>query len=165
LPQRLPQRLPHLARAAFVASLAWVFRDDYIIRVIKQLVEAIARIAGFNRRGQHDDALAAAGRAWGDLIEGPPGLVDAVDTPTLAALLRDPAKIRIAAQLRYEEGHALAGKGDPLHAAVRYRLAMELMLEARALDPKPEDETAILELSRLVPIDTLDPRYQDRKGG
>jgi hypothetical protein len=58
----------------------------------------------------------------------------------------------------------LAWPGDPLHAGIRYRRALELILEARALDPRAEDEGAILELSRLVPIHTLDPRYRERVG-
>jgi tetratricopeptide (TPR) repeat protein len=139
-----------------------VFREDYLLRLIHQLADAIAAIAGLNRKGEHDKALAAADQAWGKLLDAPRELIDAVDTPTLAGMLREPAKIRVAAQLCYEEGRALAGKGDPLHAGIRYRRAMELTLEARAIDPSAEDAAAILELSRLVPTDTLDPRYRER---
>jgi tetratricopeptide (TPR) repeat protein len=137
-----------------------MFREDYIIRLIKQLAEFIARAAGLNRSGKYDEALAATDQAWDQLLDAPRGMIAAVDTPTLAMLLRDPAKIRVAAQLSYEEGRALAGKGDPFHAALRYRRAMELILEARARDPQPEDDAAILELGRHVSIDTLDPRYR-----
>jgi hypothetical protein len=137
-----------------------VFREDYILRMVHQLADFIAQVAGFNRRGEHDKALEAAGDAWGKLLEAPRALIDAVDTPTLAAMLHTPARMRAAAQLCYEEGRALAGKGDPLHAGVRYRRAMELMLEARALEPTDDDDGAILELSRLVPSHTLDPRYR-----
>ena len=137
-----------------------MFREDYLMRLIQQLVDAISRIAGLNTRGKHDEALAEADQAWGRLVDAPRELIDAVDTPTLAGMLREPAKMRAAAQLLYEEGRALAGKGDPLHAALRYRRAMELTLEARAIDPTGEDDAAILELSRVVAIDTLDPRYR-----
>ena len=139
-----------------------MFREDYIIRQIRQLAAFIARIAGLNRKAEYDQALSAAQQAWGELLDAPPGLLDAADTPTLAALLRDPEKMRVAAQLRYEEGRALAGKGDPVHAGLRYCRALELMLEVRAIDRRPEDESAILELSRLAPIDLVDPRYRTR---
>jgi tetratricopeptide (TPR) repeat protein len=139
-----------------------VFREDYIIRLIHQLADFIAHIAGFNRKGEYDQALASADQAWGKLIDAPRELIDAVDSPTLAGMLREPAKIRAAAQLCHEEGRALAGKGDPLHAGIRYRRALELMLEARAIDPRNEDDAAILELARLVPAGTLDPRYRER---
>jgi tetratricopeptide (TPR) repeat protein len=140
--------------------LLFVFREDYIIRLIQQLVAVIARIVGLNQKGDYDKALAAADQAWEKLLEAPRELIDAVDTPTLAAMLRDPDKLRIAAQLFYEEGRALAGKGDPLHAQIRYRRAMEVILEARAIDPQAQDDAMILELGRVVPIDTLDPRYR-----
>lgn len=137
-----------------------MFREDYIIRLIKQLAAFIGRIAGLNRQGKHDEALAATATAWDELLQAPRGTLDAVDTPTLAMLLREPAKMRAAAQLCYEEGRAFEGKGDPLHAAMRFRRALELVLEARAIEPQPEDDAAILELGRLVPTHTLDPRYR-----
>jgi len=152
-----------------------VFREDYIIRLIQQLVETIARIAGLNRRGEHDKALAEADQAWGKLLDAPPDLIDAVDTPTLAGMLRYPDKMRVAAQLLHEQGRAFAGKGDPLHAAVRYRRAMELLLEARALEPSAQDDAQdhaqdhaqddamMMELARLVPPGTLDPRYRSKE--
>jgi hypothetical protein len=139
-----------------------MFREDYILRIIQQLVDAIARIAGFNRRGEHDKALAEAEQAWGKLLDAPRELIDAVDSATLASMLRDPEKMRIAVQLLHEEGRALAGKGDPLHAALRYRRALELLLEARALlrliEPSDADDAILVELSRLVPTGTLSPR-------
>ncbi|HET7505390.1 MAG TPA: hypothetical protein VFK02_30430, partial [Kofleriaceae bacterium] len=88
-----------------------MFREDYILRLIQQLVEFIAHIAGLNQKGEHDRALAAADEAWSKLLDAPRGLIDAVDTPTLAHMLGEPARMRAASQLVYEEGRALAGKG------------------------------------------------------
>lgn len=140
-----------------------MFRQDYLMRLVQQLAEAIRRISGLNRSGHHDAALAAADQQWGELLDAPRALIDAVDTPTLAAMLRDPAKLRAAAKLCHEEGRALAGKDCPAHAQRRYRRALELMLELRAVEPggdgASDDAAAILELSRLVPSDLLDPRY------
>jgi tetratricopeptide (TPR) repeat protein len=139
-----------------------MFRQDYLMRMIDQLVLFIAHVTGLNNKGEHDKALVAADQAWSKLLDAPLELIRAVDTPTLAAMLREPAKIRAAAQLLYEEGRALAGNGDPLHAGLRYRRAMELVLEARAIEPNEQDDAALFELSRLVPSDTLDPRYRIR---
>jgi hypothetical protein len=139
-----------------------MFREDYIHRLIRQLVDAIARIAGLNRRGEHDRALAESEQAWGKLLDAPRDLIDAVDTPTLAGMLRDPDKMRVAAQLLHEEGRALAGSGDPLHAQLRYRRAMELIFEARAIEPSDADDAMVAELSREVPLATLDERYRPR---
>jgi hypothetical protein len=47
-----------------------------------------------------------------------------------------------------------------VHAAVCYRRAWELYLEARLIDPSDDDAAAISELARLVPANQLDPRYR-----
>lgn len=138
-----------------------MFRDDYLIRMIKQLAAFLARVAGHNRKGEYEEALREAGQAWDELFHDVPrDLIDVVDSPTLAGMLRDPARMRAAAQLLAEEGRALAGKGDPAHAAVRYRRALELYLEARAIAPEPGDADAIQTLARDVPANQLDARYR-----
>jgi tetratricopeptide (TPR) repeat protein len=138
-----------------------VLRDDYLMRLIRQLVDAIAKIAGLNRRGEHDKALSEAARAWQDCLEVPRELVDVMDTPMLAAMLRDPAKMRAAAQLLIEEGRAYAGKRDPVTATRRYTKALELYLEARVIAPEPDDDGVMFELSREAATH-LDPRYVDK---
>jgi len=131
------------------------------LRLIRQLVDAIAKFAGLNRRGEHDKALSEAARAWNDHLDVPRELVDVTDTPTLAAMLRDPAKMRAAAQLLIEEGRAYAGKRDPVTATRRYTKALELYLEARVIAPEPDDDGVMFELSREAATH-LDPRYVDR---
>lgn len=138
-----------------------MFRDDYLMRLIKQFADFIARAAGFNRKGEHEKALQETQRAWAELLHDVPHeLVDVVDTPTLASMLREPQRIRAAAQLLVEEGRAIRGKGDPATAAMRTKRAIELYLEARAIDPDPDDEIAIFELSREVHGNQLDERYR-----
>lgn len=139
-----------------------MLRDDYIIRLIKQLGAFLARIVGRRKAGDFEGALAEAGKAWDDLIGQPPrSLVDVIDTKTLVELLGyEPAKLRVAAKLLTEEGRAYAGKGDPAHAAVCYRRAWELYIELHLIEPSEEDDEAISELARLVPANQLDPRYR-----
>lgn len=139
-----------------------MLRDDYIIRLIKQLAAVLARIVGKRQAGDFEGALAEAGKAWDDLIGQPPrDLVDLVDTHTLAGMLKEPAKMRVAAQLLIEEGRAYAGKGDPVHAAICYRRAWELYLEARVIEPSDDDAAVLSELARLVPANQLDERYRN----
>jgi hypothetical protein len=140
-----------------------VFRQDYILRMIEQLGAFLRRISGLSDRGQHDEALAEAGRAWGELIDVPRELVEVLESHALAELLREPVKMRTAARLLAAEARALAGKGDPMNGAVLYRRAIELTLEAGAADPagkSRDDEALLLELARHVHGNQLDARYQ-----
>jgi hypothetical protein len=138
-----------------------VQREDYVIRLIKQLGDFLARIAGHRKREHYDAAMSEAARAWDELLGVPRELVERVDTPTLAGLLHDDAaSYRIAAELLAEEARVLAARGDLPHAAVANRRALELFLEARAVDRTEADDAAILELSRHVPANQLDARYR-----
>ena len=137
-----------------------MFREDYILRLIKQLADFVARIAGYRQKGDFERAQEEIERARDELLGLPPGLIDAVDTATLVDLLRHPDKLRAAGRLFWEEGLVLRARRDPLTAAARFRRAFELYLEARAIDPTEEDTAALLELSRLVPPSEIDDRYR-----
>lgn len=128
-------------------------QEDYVIRLIRQFVAAIARIAGFRKRGEYEQARVEIGRAWEDLGV-PHDLVLATDGETLAGLLRDPEKQRVAAQLLGEEAHVVHAKGDPLHAAMLRMRAVELLARARATAPDAGDDELLTELGRhLAPAD------------
>jgi len=131
------------------------------MRLIKQVAEFLARIAGHTKRREYDAAIGEANRAWTDVLDIPRELVDRLDGPTLASMLRDPDKMRFAAQLLIEEAKAYAGKKDPMTAAMCYRHAFGLYLEARALAPTDADDAALFELSRVVPPGQIDPRYRE----
>ena len=137
-----------------------MIREDYILRFIKQLADFVARIAGYRKNGDFEQAQAEIERARDELLGFPPGLVDAIDTPTIVSLLRHPDKLRAAARLFWEEGLVLRARRDPLTAAARFRRAFELYLEARAIDPSEDDTAAILELSRFIPASEIDERYR-----
>lgn len=136
-----------------------MFREDYIIRLIRRFAEFVARIAGHTRDHDYGSALAVVARAWDELFDIPRELVDRIDGPSLARLLGDPGKMRTAAQLLAEEAKVHAGKQDPVHAMLCTRRALELHLEARALEPQDADDAAIFELARDVPPNEIDPRY------
>lgn len=136
-----------------------MIRDDYLLRQIKLVAEALARMLKLRTARKYDEALAEADSLYEELGI-PRGLHDVVDTPTLASMLRYAPNIRAAAQLHVEEGHIYKAKGDPITAFARYKRAHELMLEARALDPIESDETMLLELARLAPWYMIDERYR-----
>lgn len=141
-----------------------MFREDYFMRLVRQFAEALASMLRLRERGEHIAALEVADRLYEELLTIPRAVIDRVDTPTLTGLLGRPDRIRAAAMLFWEEGHIYKAQGDPLTAFARYRRAHELFLEARALDPREEDDAAVLELSRVVPAEQLDPRYRTGPG-
>jgi hypothetical protein len=145
-----------------VIRLQLVLREDYLMRHIQRLAEALARIFGLNQREEYDQALAAAEQAWEELLDVPGALIRAIDTATLVGMLREPAKLRLAARLFREEARALTGRGELARASVRSRRALELLLEARSLDPsgRDDDDPVIAELAQVVPADALAARYQ-----
>jgi tetratricopeptide (TPR) repeat protein len=136
-----------------------MFRDDYLIRQIKQLADVLARMLRLRNDKQYDQAIAAADELY-EQLGIPRGLHDVVDSPTLASMLRTPEAIRAAAHLQAEEGHIYRAKGDTMTAFSKYRRATELVLEARALEPRPEDDAMLLELARHAPSWMLDDRYK-----
>jgi hypothetical protein len=145
-----------VARAGVLTVLAMI-REDYVMRMVKQFADAIARMLGLRQRGEHQAALDEAGRLYEDLFAIPREATDRVDTPTVASLLGRPDKIRAAAMLFWEEGHIYKAKVGPLTAFARYRRAHELFLEARAIDPTEDDDSALLELSRDAPARAAAP--------
>lgn len=139
-----------------------MIREDYIIRLIRQLVEALARIAGFRKAGEYERAMQEVGRAW-DELGVPRELLLATDRDTAVSLVREPAKARVAAQLLAEEAHVMHAKGDPLNAALLRRRAIELVVHARDTEPgADDDDAAIAELARyLTPADLADTLHRD----
>lgn len=125
------------------------------MRLIRQLTETLARAAGYRTSQRHDDAVDALHRGWDELLDTPRNLLEVVDDATLAELLREPVKLRIAGRLLGEEARAVAAKGDPVTAGLLSKRAVWLYAAARDLDPQEDDEASILELSRAVPANTL----------
>jgi hypothetical protein len=136
-----------------------VYHDDYLMRMIRQVAEAIARIAGQRKAGDVEQALVATEQLYDELGVSRE-LLDVVDSATLADVLGRGDKIRAVAWVCWEDGHLHRAKGDPEAALARFRRAHELMLEARARDPQPDDDAAILEMSRIAPAHQLAARYR-----
>ena len=129
------------------------------MRVIRQFVEAVARMLKLRDSGDLEAALREGDSAY-DLLGVPREICDVVDTETLAGLLRHPEMMRAAAKLFREEAVIYERKRDPVTAFAKRRRALELRLEARAADPQDEDLEAIRELVKQVPQANLPPKYR-----
>jgi tetratricopeptide (TPR) repeat protein len=121
-------------------------RKDYIERLIEQFAAALARILKAHqqqrpeeaRRLVRDTALSALGMHYDALLLG--------DAATTARMLGDAPRVKVLARLVAEDGEALHQQGDAPTARERFRYALALYAEARALGLPPDaGDTPLLE--------------------
>jgi hypothetical protein len=110
--------------------------DDYLVRTIKKLVEAIARIAGLRKEGALDEAQAAVEDAYRALGVGR-ATVGRLDPASVALLLGSRDKLAAMVRLVDEESELARALGDTTRAD---RLAAKARALANALaDSSRED--------------------------
>ncbi len=119
-----------------------MIRKDYLERLIEQFAQALARILKARQEARYEDALRlireAARTALG-MEYGPLTMVDAAST---ARMLGDPERVGVLARLVALLGVVLLAGGVAGGAGDRFRLGLELLLEARALGWRVEGEGA-----------------------
>ena len=98
--------------------------------MIEAVVRAIAKAARLREEGKHENAIEEASRVWDEVLGVPRELVDRMDARSLAQLLRDPDKIRVASKLLAEESLAHRGCGDVTRAESVMQLSRTLEIEA-----------------------------------
>lgn len=136
-----------------------MIRQDYLLRIIEQAAQAIARMLGATQKNDYHSARVQADEAY-SLLGVPPELVLRMDSASLASLFAQPMKIRMLSKLLWQEGELYRATKDPLNGLDRQRRAVELLLEAQRLDPQEEDASVLQEMFRHVPTNTLAERYQ-----
>jgi hypothetical protein len=103
-------------------QLASMVQRDYLMRMIEQFIEAIARMLGLAKTGQFDAARAELDAAYASLGISR-GMVDRLDDASLRLLLRDD-KLRILVMLLEAEGELLSLQGQDAQAsAIKLRAA------------------------------------------
>jgi hypothetical protein len=98
-----------------------VVREDYVERTIRQIAEAVARLLGFARSGQHELAEIELDHLYVERLGLKRSLVARLSVDTLAALLGDKKSVaiellRAEAELRLAQGRT-ADSRDLLAAA------------------------------------------------
>src|SRR3954469_16777004 len=122
---------------------------DYILRMIQQLAQALARVLGLKKAGKLDEALDAVGET-ADGIFGPLlRTLDALDAQSAASLLGSREKITAYAALTAEEGSIHELQGDERRSRERARRALTLYLEAALRGPtRSAEERAAIDALR-----------------
>lgn len=103
-----------------------MLRDDQLMRTIRQLAAALARIAGLRKAALLDQATAELDQAMASLAGVDPRLVDGSAPSVLAALVQDPARREAVARLLEERAEILLARGDPDGAAAARERARAL---------------------------------------
>jgi hypothetical protein len=103
-----------------------MIEQDYVLRLVRQLGQVVARMVGLRQKQQEEEVVRQADSAAGDLLGLPPGAFDRLDGRTLAALLKDAALVRGVAELLDEEAAAHEALGRTETAARRRALAADL---------------------------------------
>jgi hypothetical protein len=114
-----------------------VLREDYVMRMVRQLAQALARIAGLRRASQLDQALAEADAAMAGIGGVDPRLVDAADPAVLVAVIRDPARRDAVARLLGERAAIAEARGEAGRAASLREKAAALLAAAGRDVPDP----------------------------
>ena len=139
-----------------------VARRDYILRLIEQFAQALARIIGLRKSGKLDEAQKLANETADGIFGSLRLMIDQVDASTAAGLLGTREKIAVYAALTAEEAEITALKGDARKARGRRRRALELYLEASRLGDLDTHSRANVEVLRqAVDLLQLDARYRE----
>lgn len=109
--------------------------EDYLMRMLRLAVAALARIAGLKKAGQYQDALDEIERTMEQLFGMRASTLISLDDESLLAALRregepDPEQITIVADLFREEGEILSAQKDAQRGAMSSLRALSLYLEA-----------------------------------
>ncbi len=117
-------------------------REDFLLRMIRQLAEALARIGGLRRRGRREEAIEEVAAAMSASAGVDPLLVESSDASVLAALVGDEGRRRALARLCLERAEIEAERGDQAAAGAWRRKAVALWdeVEARRSDWPPARE-------------------------
>jgi hypothetical protein len=137
-----------------------IAQRDYIMRLIAQFGQALARLLGLRKAGKLDEAQKLVDETANGIFGSLRSMIDQVDASSAAGLLVAREKIVVYAALTAEEAEIAAARGQTRKAASRRRRALELYLEASRLGELDEVSRAgVTELQHAVNLDELDPRY------
>jgi hypothetical protein len=116
-----------------------MIRNDYIMKMIAQLVKALQQILRLKESGRHDDAMREIDQAMQRICGLNSLLVNTLSEESLASTLRggvtiDHGKCLVLAELLKEEGDIYKLRGEDEESFARYHKSLYLYLEAFTAD-------------------------------
>ena len=136
--------------------------NDYIMRLVKQLGEALINIAKLRDRKEHRDAHNAVADACDELLGHQPQFLEVLDPPNTARMLGRWFKIKAYAALLEADAEIYAAEGDDQRADKGFLRALQVYLEGidhGGRGDRELRETVTRMLGRVRP-DRLSPAQQ-----
>jgi hypothetical protein len=99
-----------------------MIRQDYLLRLIEQLKQALARILRQRDEQQHDDALDTLVDAYDELLGHRPEALAMLAPESAAMMLEKGVKLRVYAALLQAEAGVLSARAAPRDAAAALAL-------------------------------------------
>jgi hypothetical protein len=137
-------------------------RQDYLLRMIEQIVQVLTRVIAMGRAGDFHEALTQL-RTANELLLGPfSDVLPRLDSASAAQMLGNPDQLLAYARLISAEADVRRMMGDAAAAEGLAQRSLELALEARARGAADREAAAelIADLVRTVPRDRLSAHFQ-----
>lgn len=136
--------------------------NDYIMRLVKQLGDAIRRIARLRDAKEHVQAHEAVGDACDELLGHQPHFLDVLDPANAARMLGRWFKIKAYASLLETDAEIYAHEGDADRAKRLHRRALEVFLEGIDRGGRGDRDLrrTITRMLGNVRMDRLKPAHQ-----
>ena len=122
---------------------------DYILRLVQQVTEAIAQVAGLKKENRPDEGLRIIGDTTKELFGTDPKILELMDTESLGSLLSNSYKLKALATLYKEAATCYVDMGHRESAISTQRRALDLfqMAKTHLSEPDEEIDQAIEELT------------------
>lgn len=108
-----------------------MLQRDYLMRLVQQATEAMARAAGQRKEGRTLEARRTLDGALVDLLERHATLFAHLDAPTAARMLAAPDRVRMAARIVAHQAEIADEEGDSFEAHRLQARAIALYREAK----------------------------------
>jgi tetratricopeptide (TPR) repeat protein len=136
-------------------------RRDYILRMIEQFGEFLARLVSLKAAGKHAEAMKELDDMLTQLFGSQKSMLNQVDTKTAAMLLGDGYKVVVYAWLLRQQGDVYEAQADHAVARAAYRRALELATIAEGKGGVfDSSRTLLLQIATDLPDELLDEKLR-----
>jgi hypothetical protein len=150
------------ARTREFHAMPLTSRQDYLMRMIEQIIQVLLRAIGLAKAGDCGEALVQLRTATGLLLGPFAEVLPRLDSASAAQMIGNPDQLLAYARLLSAEAEVRRMMGEPEAADGPALRSLEMALEARARGAADRDTAAelIAGLGRTVPRDRLSAHFR-----